>query len=78
MEVYLIYYLLYYFVCRYRNKSRKNNKIVSIAVDHEYLTNQPKFMPKEQYDFLRNKKSMMISESNLNNFKLYCCFYLCC
>lgn len=49
---------------RYRNKNRKNNKVLPIAVDHEYLTNQPKFLAKEQYDFMRNKKSLMLSESN--------------
>lgn len=57
--------LFYQLKYRYRNKNRKNNKVVPIAVDHEYLTNHPKFMPKEQYDFMRNKKSLMISESKI-------------
>lgn len=34
-----------------------------ITVDHEYLTNKPKFMPNEQYDFMRNKNQMMLPES---------------
>lgn len=34
-----------------------------MTVDHEYLTNKPNFMPKEQFDFMRNKKPMMLPES---------------
>ncbi|XP_050424791.1 roquin-1 [Adelges cooleyi] len=47
---------------KYRNKNRKPRG-VSIGVDHELLTNKPKFMPKEQYDFLRNKKPLMLPEN---------------
>lgn len=34
-----------------------------MTVDHEYLKTKSKFMPNEQYDFMSNKKPMMLSES---------------
>ncbi|VVC27713.1 Zinc finger, RING-type,Zinc finger, RING/FYVE/PHD-type,Zinc finger, CCCH-type,Zinc finger [Cinara cedri] len=48
---------------KYRNKNRKN-RVVPLTVDHEYLTNKPTFMPKEQYDFIHNKKPNMLSENS--------------
>lgn len=49
---------------RYRNKNRKNSRVAPLTLDHEYLTNKPTFMPKEQYDFIQNKKPpMMLPES---------------
>lgn len=39
-----------------------------MTADHEYLTNKPTFMPKEQYDFIHNKKPNMLSESKISNF----------
>lgn len=42
--------------------------MTSITVDHEYLTNKPKFMPKEQYDFMRNKKPIMSESSMISNY----------
>lgn len=37
-----------------------------MTVDHEYLTNKhPTFVPKEQYDFMRSKKPIMMSESSM-------------
>jgi len=34
-----------------------------MIVDHDYLTNKPNFMPKEQFDFIHNKKPMILPES---------------
>lgn len=59
----LQYYLL--FIFRYRNKNRKN-RVVPLTVDHEYLTSKPTFMPKEQYDFIHNKKPNVLSESKIS------------
>ncbi|XP_050548992.1 roquin-1 [Daktulosphaira vitifoliae] len=47
---------------KYRNKNRKTRNI-AIGVDHEFLTNKPKFLPKEQYDFMCNKKPLMLPET---------------
>lgn len=37
-----------------------------MTADHEYLTNKPAFSPKEQYDFMHNKKPNMLSESMIS------------
>lgn len=37
-----------------------------MTADHEFLTNKSKFMPKEQFDFMHNKKQIMIPESKYN------------
>lgn len=34
-----------------------------MTVDHEYLTNKPKFMQKEQYNLMHSKKPMILPES---------------
>lgn len=36
-----------------------------MTVDHDYFTNKPTFVPKEQYDFMRSKKPIMMSESSM-------------
>ncbi|XP_026812653.1 roquin-2 [Rhopalosiphum maidis] len=48
---------------KYRNKNRKNSRLAPMIVDHEYLTNKPNFMPKEQFDFIHNKKPIMLPEN---------------
>lgn len=62
----LLLIIKYSFVHRYRNKNRKNNRVVPMTADHEFLTNKSKFMPKEQFDFMHNKKQIMIPESKYN------------
>jgi hypothetical protein len=46
--------------------------VAPITVDHEYLTNKSKFMPNEQYDFMGNKKPMILSESMALEFLKLC------
>lgn len=48
---------------RYRNKNRKNNRLAPLAIDDDYLTKKHKFLPKEQYEFVQNKKPIIMQES---------------
>jgi len=50
-----------------------------MIVDHDYLTNKPNFMPKEQFDFIHNKKPMILPESmtlKYLNFKYMLIFFI--
>jgi len=75
--MYLILMYNHYFTFRYRNKNRKNNRLTPMIVDHEYLTNKPNFMPKEQFDFIHNKKPLMLPESmTFKYFNFKCSFFV--
>lgn len=50
-----------------------------MIVDHDYLTNKSNFMPKEQFDFIHNKKPMVLPESTTFkylNFKYMLIFFI--
>lgn len=49
-----------------------------MPVDHEYLSNKPKFMQKEQYNLMHSKKPMILPESMkyLNLFLYFCLLML--
>jgi len=41
-----------------------------LTIDHEYITNKPKFkfMPKDQYNLMQNKKSTIMPESMISKY----------